>query len=158
MNTLRKSLVSKILFAFIATPLMPFGMPSSAQVSIGYRNPMVASGSVGRSYVESVVQTNEFLVTGQNVIPNDNASRRFNRSTIWIVKDQDKDFSLKVEDANPLLEDTSIFSETTNAAVSRTEVITTVVSGPAAKSLRSVFPSTQGIIESEFVTPQALGF
>ena len=154
---LSKSLV-KIVFSLITTPLISFPTPSLAQVSIGYRNPIITSGSVARSYVESVVQTNEFLITGKNVIPSDNNSRRFNRSTIWIIKDQDKGLSLKVKDANPLIEDTSIFTETKTAAVSRTEVVNTVVSGPAAQALRSVFPSTQGIIESEFLTPDALGF
>lgn len=157
MISLSKCLV-KIVFSLITTPLIPFATPSFAQVSIGYRNPIITSGSVGRSYVESVVQTNEFFVTGKNVIPTDNNSRRFNRSTIWIVKDQDKDFSLKVEDANPLIEDTSVFSETKNAAVSRTEVVTTVVSGPAAQALKSIFPSVPGLIESETLTPEALGF
>ncbi len=157
MISLSKPLIKGVL-ALITTPLISFATPSLAQVSIGYRNPIITSGSVGRSYVESVVQTNEFLVTGQNVIPSDNNSRRFNRSTIWIVKDQDKDFSLKTKDSNPLIEDTSIFSETKTAAVSRTEVVTTVVSGPAAQALKSIFPSVPGLIESETLTLEALGF
>ncbi len=119
---------------------------------------MVASASVGRSYLESVVQTNEFFAEGDNVIPDDTNSLVFDRSTIWIVKDQNEAFSLKTEDSNPLIEDTSVFSETNTAAVARTEVLTTVVSGPAAKSLRSVFPAAQGVIESELVTPEAFGF
>ncbi len=158
MNFFRKSLISKLVLAFMATPILPFGLPSSAQVSIGYRNPMVASASVGRSYLESVVQTNEFFAEGDNVIPDDTNSLVFDRSTIWIVKDQNEAFSLKTEDSNPLIEDTSVFSETNTAAVARTEVLTTVVSGPAAKSLRSVFPAAQGVIESELVTPEAFGF
>lgn len=158
MNFFRKSLISKLVLAFMATPILPFGLPSSAQVSIGYRNPMVASASVGRSYLESVVQTNEFFAEGDNVIPDDTNSLVFDRSTIWIVKDQNEAFSLKTEDSNPLIEDTSVFSETNTAAVARTEVLTTVVSGPAAKSLRSVFPTAQGVIESELVTPEAFGF
>ena len=77
-----------------------FAASSHAQVSLGYRNPVVASGSMGRSFLQSTIQTNQFFVDGENVVPNDN-SRVFNRSTIWIIKDQGLPFSLKTEDANP---------------------------------------------------------
>lgn len=130
---------------------------SHAQVSLGYRNPVVASGSMGRSFLQSTIQTNQFFVDGENVVPNDN-SRVFSRSTIWIIKDQGLPFSLKTEDANPLIESTSVFEETRSASVVRTEILPVVVTGAAANALRSVFPRVSGLIESEFVTPRALGF
>ncbi len=130
---------------------------SLAQVSLGYRNPIVASGSMGRSFLQSTVQTNRFSIEGNNVIPNDN-SNIFNRSTIWIIKDQNQAFSLKTEDANPLVQSTSVFEETRSTSVSRTETLPVVVSGPAANALRSVFPRVTGLIENELVTPEALGF
>jgi len=145
-------------FFILAIPASSFVMTSSlAQVSLGYRNPIVASGSMGRSFLQSTVQTNRFSIEGNNVIPNDN-SNIFNRSTIWIIKDQNQAFSLKTEDANPLVQSTSVFEETRSTSVSRTETLPVVVSGPAANALRSVFPRVTGLIENELVTPEALGF
>ena len=112
---------------------------------------------MGRSFLQSTVQTNRFSIEGNNVIPNDN-SNIFNRSTIWIIKDQNQAFSLKTEDANPLVQSTSVFEETRSTSVSRTETLPVVVSGPAANALRSVFPRVTGLIENELVTPEALGF
>lgn len=137
--------------------LLPFTTSVQAQVSLGYRNPVVASGSMGQSFLQSTIQTNQFFVDGENVIPNDN-SRVFNRSTIWIIKDQGLPFSLKTEDANPLIESTTVFEETRSASVVRTEILPVVVTGPASNALQSVFPRVSGLIESEFVTPRALGF
>jgi len=130
---------------------------SRAQVSIGYRNPVVASASMGNSSLQSIAQLNQFQVQGMNVEPGD-GSTLFSRSTVWVVGKPDKQFSLAINDANPLAESTSVFALSQSASVSRTEILPVVVFGPAANALRSVFPRISGPLETDFVTPEARGF
>ena len=156
MNQFTKTVV-QMFFILVSHDTMIVIPSSLAQISLGYRNPVVASGSMGRSFLKSTFQTNRFSILGENVIPND-SSNNFNRLTIWIIKDQDQAFSLKTEDENPLIQSTSVFEETHSTSVSRTETLPIVVSGPASNALRSVFPQVSGLNESELVTPEALGF
>ena len=156
MNQFTKTVV-QMFFILVSHDTITMIPSSLAQISLGYRNPVVASGSMGRSFLKSTLQTNRFSILGENVIPND-SSNNFNRLTIWIIKDQDQAFSLKTEDENPLIQSTSVFEETYSTSVSRTETLPIVVSGPASNALRSVFPQVSGLNESELVTPEALGF
>ena len=157
MNRFRHCFLGLYFLKSAAFFLLCSASSSQAQVSAGYRNPIITSGSMGQSLLLSTKQTNLFFIEGENVVPNDN-SKVFTRSTTWIIKNQANPFSLKIEDANPLIESTSVFEESRSASVSRTEILPIAVSGPAAAALRSVFPRISGPLESDFVIPEPVGF
>lgn len=113
-------------------------LPAAAQVTVGYRNPILTSAFVGVEERRGVRETVQFGVAGVNVVPAD-GSLIYDENTIWKIDKPDRPFSLMVIENSPQLEIRNSDVITRSAQVSRTERVFVQVSGPAAEALRSVF-------------------
>ena len=134
-----------------------FSRPVSSQVTVGYRNPVVSSASVGLQLSVVSELTNQLNVVGDNVVPVGGGDE-FDRRTQWVVRDPQQGFAISVEDLNPLIKVQSSVAETQAATVSRRELLPVVISGPAAEALRSVFPVAERLEELELFRPSFIGF
>lgn len=116
---------------FILFSLSLLQANASAQITVGYRNPIGVS--VNRSLSQKAALKNGprlFEVSGINVIPVD-GTLIYTEDTIFKILDQNKPFSLNILDSNQI----QTFENKTrveSASAGRTENVFAVVSGPAA--------------------------
>lgn len=117
------------------------GLPitASAQVSVGYRNPVVATAFSGLEERRGQQETVQFGVAGVNVSPSE-GSLIYDENTIWRIEEPGRPFALTVTENNPLLDLRRTDITTRSAQVRRSERLFVQVSGPAADALQSVFP------------------
>ena len=107
---------------------------ASAQITVGYRNPIGVS--VNRSFSQKDALKNGprvFEVSAINVIPVD-GTLIYTEDTTFKILDQDKPFSLNILDSNQI----KTFESRTrveSASAGRTEAVFTVVGGPAASAV-----------------------
>ena len=117
---------------------MTMPMAASAQVTIGYGNPVLVTAASVIEQRRGQRETVQFGVAGVNVRPVD-GSLIYDEDTIWRVDQADRPFSLTITENDPLLELRRIDILNRTAAVSRRERVYVQISGPAANALRSVF-------------------
>jgi hypothetical protein len=110
-----------------------------AQVTVGYRNPIVATAFTGVEERRAQRETQQFQLAGVNVRPDD-GGLIYDEDTIWRIDQAGRPFSLTITENNPLLELRNVDITSRTAQVLRTERVFVQVSGPAAEALRSVFP------------------
>lgn len=114
-------------------------MASTAQVTVGYRNPIVATAFTGLEERRAQRETFQFGVAGVNVRPAD-GGLIYDEDTIWRIDQPDRPFSLSLTENNPLLELRNADITSRSTQVRRSERVFVQVTGPAAEALRSVFP------------------
>lgn len=113
-------------------------LPASAQVTVGYRNPIFTSAFVGVEERRGVRETVQFGVAGVNVVPAD-GTLIYDDNTIWRIDQPDRPFALTVIENTPQTEIRNSDVITRSTQVRRTERVFVQVSGPAAEALRSMF-------------------
>ena len=119
---------------FILFSLSLLQTNASAQITVGYRNPIGVS--VNRSFSQKDALKNGprvFEVSAINVIPVD-GTLIYTEDTTFKILDQDKPFSLNILDSNQI----KTFESRTrveSASAGRTEAVFTVVGGPAASAV-----------------------
>jgi hypothetical protein len=113
-------------------------LPAAAQVTLGYRNPVLATSFMGVEERRGVRELRQFGVAGLNVVPED-GSLIYDENTIWRIDQPDRPFSLTVIENSPQLEIRNSDVITRSAQVRRNERLFVQVSGPAADALQSVF-------------------
>ena len=76
-------------------------LPSQAQVSMGYNNPITSTATRARTAFQAIRSTRVFDVEGVNAVPND-GSLVYNESTVWNILNPADPFSLNVNSFDPL--------------------------------------------------------
>ena len=123
----------------VASACLSLQARASAQVTVGYSNPILATASFGLEQRRAVRETEQFGVAGLNVRPED-GSLIYDENTIWRIDQPGRPFSLTITESSPLLELQRSDITSRSAEVSRIERVYVQVSGPAADALQSVFP------------------
>lgn len=141
-------------FLFVGPALLLAVLPVAAQVTVGYRNPIFSSASVGVEERRGVRETVQFGVAGVNVVPAD-GTLIYDENTIWKIDQPDRPFSLTVIENSPQLEIRNTDVTTRTAQVGRTERLFVQVSGPAAEALQPVF--LQGLPRLEDIPQPTIG-
>jgi hypothetical protein len=115
----------------------PASLNAQSQITVGYRNPIGVSASLGLTGRQAKKETRLFELTGVNVVPVD-GSLIYTEATIFKVLDQNKSFSLDVVDATEI----QTFENKTNVetvSAGRTENVFVFVAGRAAEAIPQPF-------------------
>jgi hypothetical protein len=106
---------------------------ASAQITIGYRNPIGVSVNRALSERQAKKETRLFELAGINVIPVD-GSLIYTEDTTFKILDQNKSFALNIVDATEIK---TFENKTTveSASAGRTENVFVFVAAPAANAI-----------------------
>ncbi|MFO0031280.1 MAG: hypothetical protein ACK54Z_03395, partial [Cyanobacteriota bacterium] len=126
--TLQMAFLPSAALLPLALLLVPT-LPSQAQVSMGYNNPITSTATRARTAFQAIRNTRVFEVEGTNAVPND-GSLVYNESTIWNVLNPADPFSLNVNSFDPLAEFQQKNSRRDDVRVQRIEAVSATVSGP----------------------------
>ena len=117
--------------------------PALGEIRVGYSSFTSSERSAVVQSVRKKRVTDQYIISGKNVIPV-NGKNKFNRDTIWKINNENKKFSLFIEDENPRTDLLNTDTTTESVVSSRKESVVTSVTGfDLTKTRKSLSPLSQ---------------
>jgi hypothetical protein len=117
--------------------------PALGEIRVGYSSFTSSERSAVVQSVRKKRVTDQYIISGKNVIPV-NGKNKFNRDTIWKINNENKKFSLFIEDENPRTDLSNTDTTTESVVSSRKESVVTSVTGfDLTKTRKSLSPLSQ---------------
>ena len=117
--------------------------PALGEIRVGYSSFTSSERSAIVQSVQKKRITDQYIISGKNVIPV-NGKNKFNRDTIWKINNENKKFSLFIEDENPRTDLLNTDTTTESVVSSRKESVVTSVTGfDLTKTRKSLSPLSQ---------------
>ena len=129
-----------ILFVLFVNFFFIRSLPAFGEIRIGYTSTTSSGSSAVVQSIRKTRVTDQYVITGKNVIPS-NGKSKFNRNTIWKINNEDKPFSLSIDDENPRIDHLTTDTTTKTVQSSRRESVTSSITGfESTRTRKSLSP------------------